>query len=58
MGYDPERHHRRSIRWRGYDYGQPGWYYVTMCVEGRGCLFGEVVEGEVRLSRAGLVIES
>lgn len=58
MGYDPERHHRRSIRLRGYDYGQPGRYFVTICVQGRGCLFGDVVNGEVRLSKAGVVVES
>lgn len=39
------RHHRRSIRLPGYDYGQPGMYFVTICVEGKACLFGEVVKG-------------
>ena len=35
MGYDPEKHHRRSIRLKGYDYSQPGAYFVTMCLYGR-----------------------
>ena len=35
MGYDPEKHHRRSIRLKGYDYSQPGAYFVTMCLQGR-----------------------
>src|ERR1051326_9491842 len=35
MGYDPEKHHRRSIRLRGYDYSQPGAYFVTICLYGR-----------------------
>ena len=30
MPYDPEIHHRRSIRLRGYDYSQPGGYFVTI----------------------------
>ena len=56
MAYDPSRHHRRSIRLRGYDYALPGAYFVTICAQGRACLFGEVVGGEMRLSQAGLMI--
>jgi hypothetical protein len=29
--YDPQRHHRRSIRLFGYDYSQAGAYFVTVC---------------------------
>ena len=47
--YDPERHHRRSIRLKGYDYSQAGAYFVTCCTDRRVCIFGEVVEG--RLAR-------
>lgn len=56
MPYDPERHHRRSIRLRGYDYTRDGAYFVTLCVRDRTCLFGEVVNGEVRLSAAGRIV--
>ena len=31
MKYNPELHHRRSIRLPGYDYSQPGAYFVTVC---------------------------
>ncbi len=31
MKYDPDRHHRRSIHLRGYDYGQAGVYFLTIC---------------------------
>jgi putative transposase len=58
MRFDPERHHRRSIRWRGWDYGWAGAYFVTLCVQERLCLFGGVVDGEMRLSVAGMVVES
>jgi REP element-mobilizing transposase RayT len=44
MTYDPERHHRRSIRLRGYDYTQPGAYFVTLVTHERECLFGEIVD--------------
>ena len=35
MGYDPEKHHRRSIRLKGYDYSSLGAYFVTICLQGR-----------------------
>ena len=54
MKYDPLKHHRRSIRLAGYDYAAPGAYFVTLVVEGRACLLGEVTaEGQVRLSLMG-----
>lgn len=39
MGYHPERHHRRAMRLKGYDYSQPGMYFVTMCCWQRQPLF-------------------
>ena len=30
MPYDPEKHHRRSIRLQEYDYSKPGGYFVTI----------------------------
>ena len=35
MKYDPNIHHRRSIRLPGYDYSQPGAYFVTICTYNR-----------------------
>jgi len=35
MPYDPQKHHRRSIRLKGYDYARPGAYFVTICVQHR-----------------------
>ncbi len=57
MNYDPDKHHRRSIRMRGYDYAQEGVYFVTVCAQDRQCLFGEIVDGEIRLNDAGRMIE-
>ncbi len=42
MSYDPEKHHRRSIRLKHYDYRQPGSYYVTICTHEKRCVFGEI----------------
>ncbi len=41
--YNPNIHHRRSIRLKGYDYSQSGLYFITICVQNRACLFGEIV---------------
>ncbi len=54
--YDPDRHHRRSIRLKGYDYAQAGAYFVTLCTQGRACLFGEAVDGEMRLNARGEIV--
>lgn len=57
MKYDPEKHHRRSVRLRGYDYSQAGAYFVTICTPDRDCLFGDVADGVMRLNDAGRVVE-
>ena len=48
-------HNRKSIRLKEYDYSQPGGYYVTLCTSEKECVFGEVVEDEVRLSPIGAI---
>ena len=57
MSFDPEIHHRRSIRLRGYDYSLPGRYFTTLCAHEKKCLFGEVVEGQMVLNEPGKLIE-
>ena len=56
MTYDPARHHRRSIRLKGYDYTQAGAYFVTLCVQGRECLLGAVTAGEMILNELGQIV--
>ncbi len=53
--YNPDKHHRRSIRLRGYDYTQSGAYFVTIVTQDRELLFGDVVDGEMVLSAYGRV---
>ncbi len=48
-----DRWHRRSIRLAGYDYAQPGAYFVTICTQNRECMFGNVRDGSVDLSHHG-----
>lgn len=56
MSYDPEKHDRGSIRLPRYDYTQPGAYFVTICVAGRRCIFGEIVDGVMRPNKNGLIV--
>jgi REP element-mobilizing transposase RayT len=56
--YNPEIHHRRSIRLKGYDYSQAGLYFITICVQDRICLFGKVVNGNMELNEAGKIAVS
>jgi REP element-mobilizing transposase RayT len=53
--YNPDKHHRRSIRLRGYDYTQAGAYFVTIVTHGREPVFGDVADGEMELSAYGRV---
>lgn len=63
MKYNPEKHHRRSIRLKGYDYSQAGLYFITICTQDRACLFGDIRRGEptcspeMVLNDAGMMIE-
>ncbi|GAB4410261.1 MAG: transposase [Anaerolineales bacterium] len=55
--YDPGRHHRRSIRLKGYDYSERGAYFITVCIQNREPLLGEIVGEELRLNDAGRMVE-
>ncbi len=55
--YNPNIHHRRSIRLKGYDYSQAGLYFITICCQDRTCLFGEIENGEMQLNDIGKMIE-
>ncbi len=55
--FDPKIHHRRSIRLQGYDYSQAGAYFVTIVTWQREFLLGEIVNGEMMLSRYGAIVQ-
>jgi putative transposase len=57
MRFDPDRHRRRSVRLKRYDYAEPGAYFVTVCTRDRVCLFGHVVNGEMHLNDAGQIAQ-
>jgi putative transposase len=51
------RPQRQSLRLRGYDYTQCGAYFVTFCAWERRSLFGEILDGQLRLNALGSVVE-
>lgn len=58
MPYNPNIHHRRSIRLKGYDYSQAGLYFITICCDNKMCLFGNVVNGKMELNDAGKIADA
>ena len=58
MKYNPDKHHRKSIRLKKYDYTSEGMYYITLCVNIRLCLFGDIINNEMRLNDAGKMVNT
>lgn len=52
-----KRPNRQSIRLKGYDYSSPGYYFTTICVQDRRFLFGQIINGEMILNDAGVMIQ-
>lgn len=57
MAFHPDIHHRRSIRLKGHDYGQPGTYFITICTHQRAPVFGHVTAGKMQLSEVGRMVQ-
>jgi putative transposase len=53
--YNPQIHHRRSIRLKGYDYSQAGLYFITICCQDRKYRFGKIENGEMILNELGTI---
>lgn len=53
MTYDPDKHHRRSIRLGGYDYSQSGAYFLTICAQHQESLFGQIANSQLVMNDAG-----
>lgn len=49
---------RKPLRLPGYDYSEPGMYFVTICTRNMECRFGEIVEGQMLMNRAGIMVEN
>jgi REP element-mobilizing transposase RayT len=51
------RSHRRSLRLAGYDYSQPGAYFITLVTKEREYIFGKFIDGLIELSQSGKIVQ-
>ena len=53
--YNPQIHHRRSIRLKEYDYSLAGAYFITICCEDMICRFGHIENKIMILNEYGAI---
>lgn len=58
MKYNPDIHHRHSIRLKNYDYSQSAAYFITICTHQKECIFGEIINDEMHLNSFGNIAQS
>jgi len=56
MKFDPEKHHRQSIRLRNYDYSQPKYYFLIICTHKKQCWLGEIKNDRMYLNQIGKIV--
>ena len=56
MKYNPQNHHRQSIRLPNYDYSRSGIYFITICTHQKQCLFGEIDHEKMLLNQIGNIV--
>jgi len=49
---------RKIIRLQGYDYSNPGYYFITMCVHNRENIFGSITDNELILNKYGTIAKN
>jgi REP element-mobilizing transposase RayT len=52
-----EKHQRKTIRLKEYDYSQPGDYFVTICTQDHEYTFGKIINGEMQLNNVGNMVK-
>jgi REP element-mobilizing transposase RayT len=58
MKYDASKHHRRSIRLKGYDYSQAGAYFVTICINQGLHTLGKIRNSQMYPSQPGEMVQT
>ncbi len=46
----------KSTRLKEWDYSSLGYYFITICAKNHECVFGEILEGEMILSKIGEIV--
>ncbi len=49
--------HRCSIRLKGYDYASIGMYFITICVNNKKSIFGQIEDENMILNQLGKIVE-
>lgn len=49
---------RKRLRLRGYDYGEAGFYFITICTQGRIQWLGRVIEAEMHVGVTGSTVQA
>ncbi|MBC7476172.1 MAG: transposase, partial [Candidatus Sericytochromatia bacterium] len=58
MKFNPDIHHRKSIRLKNYDYSQNGAYFITICTNERKMIFSEIINEHSELNPLGKIVEN
>ena len=53
MAFNPKKHHRRTIRLKGYDYASEGLYFITIVCQNMKHLFGHIENEKMIFNDAG-----
>ena len=48
---------RKRNRLAGFNYSRAGWYFVTICSQEKGNIFGAVVKGKMKLNDLGMIAD-
>jgi len=57
MKYNPNTHHRHTIRLQGYDYSQEGLYFITLVCKNKISQFGKIENGNMVLNQQGMIAQ-
>jgi len=57
MAFNPDIHHRNSVRLRSYDYSSAGAYFVTICTFQKEGILAEIVNGAAHLKSLGEIVQ-
>ena len=55
--FDPNKHHRHSVRLKRHDYSDASCYFITICTYHRLPIFGKIVNNEMQLNDYGNIAE-
>jgi REP element-mobilizing transposase RayT len=53
-----DKYRVESIRLLGYDYSQPGAYFITIVTHNRQCSFGNIIDDEMMLNEFGVLVQN